>query len=617
MPNKDKLIKQGIRYTDKLFDEIVKRLEKGVRASDTLEAFLEKTAGYTTGNPLVESGYYDSMLKLILAETNNHRFSRPAQKELVRLTIEDRVGDLITDVGEEVKESVREVVRDGYNSNLSQDEIATNISNTVSSIKGKRAKAIARTEIARTATISDYIINKERGATHFYVECRNTACPICKKAWHKGWTEENDSSYRPRDSSAGGKGWIGDKVYSMNDTGRLPPIHPNCRCVPYFISEDDVDGPVEPVSLTKPTQTTTTETTEPTAEQLKANLSKTDLEMVDWAKGILQNPNMHEKQKNYAQKRLDELYEKALGKPVETKQPKAEPKPKTTTKPKETTTKTSTVESMTSNELYESMTKADKSKYDKAKQKLATVEKNIETIGENDLLLKMKKDRLLELRELEQKQRDKLSNKGKRKPKQKTVRTNERTLDNIHKDIEVPTKKLIPTLEKWIDKRCKNTSEFGYHFDINTGEIIGGLKDGEIRGVKGRIAMKDLGKETGSIHSHPRNGMSAPSIEDLETFRCKEQKHHFMVSEHEIWYVEATDSFGIGAMGQQLDLQKAHKECRDRAFEQVSKEIKKGKIEATEEAIAKKLDEYTGNEILKTFNSPPWNKTMTVKRYYR
>ena len=62
MPNKDKLIKQGIRYTDKLFDEIVKRLEKGVRASDTLEAFLEKTAGYTTGNPLVESGYYDSML---------------------------------------------------------------------------------------------------------------------------------------------------------------------------------------------------------------------------------------------------------------------------------------------------------------------------------------------------------------------------------------------------------------------------------------------------------------------------------------------------------------------------------------------------------------------------
>ena len=71
---------------------------------------------------------------------------------------------------------------------MSQDEIAANISERVSAIKGKRAKAIARTEIARTATISDYIINKERGATHFYVECRNTACPVCKEAWHKYWS---------------------------------------------------------------------------------------------------------------------------------------------------------------------------------------------------------------------------------------------------------------------------------------------------------------------------------------------------------------------------------------------------------------------------------------------
>lgn len=90
-----------------------------------------------------------------------------------------------------------------------------------------------------------------------------------------------------------------------------------------------------------------------------------------------------------------------------------------------------------------------------------------------------------------------------------------------------------------------------------------------------------------------------------------------MVSKNEIWYVHATDSFGKSAFGQQLDLQKAHKACVDRAYERVAKEIKKGKIEATEEAIAEKLNQYTGDEILKTFNKPPWSKTMTVKRYYR
>ena len=230
MANQDKLIKQGIKYTDRLFDEISKRLEQTVKTSDTLESFLEKyhKAFPDKDNPLIALGYDVGMLDIILQETNNHKFSRPAQKELTRVTIEQKVGEKIVDVGEDIKESVREIVKDGYNNNLSQQEIAENISSKISSIKNKRARAIARTEIARTATICDYVINAERGATHFYVECRNTACPICKKAWHKGWTPENDGSFTPSEYTASNKGWVGDKYYPMSNTSALPPIHPNC-----------------------------------------------------------------------------------------------------------------------------------------------------------------------------------------------------------------------------------------------------------------------------------------------------------------------------------------------------------------------------------------------------
>ena len=275
MPSSDKLIKQGIRYTDKLFDEISKRLEAGVKSSDTLEAFLDATSEYTAKNPLISSGYDETMLRLILQETNNHKFSRPSQKELARVTIENYVGDLIVDVGEDIKDSVREIVKDGYNNNLSQDEIAANISNRVSVIKNKRARAIARTEVARTATVSDYIINKERGATHWYVECRNTACPVCKHAWHDGWTEENDSSFTPSDSSAGGKGWIGDKIYPMSDTSSLPPIHPNCRCVVYFVNEKDIPekGVIVDTPVKQQQQTTVQK---PTDEFLQSRLSEDD-----------------------------------------------------------------------------------------------------------------------------------------------------------------------------------------------------------------------------------------------------------------------------------------------------------------------------------------------------
>ena len=200
MTSQDKLIRQGIYLTNSLFDEIRKKLSKGVKSSDTLEEFLNKTKDYTMNNPLVLSGYKDDMLEIILRETNNHRFGRSAQKELTRLTIGNRVGDLIVDVGDDIKNSVREIVKHGYNNNLSQDEIAANISKRVKTIENTRAKTIARTEIARTATASDYVINRERGATHFTVDSRSNCCEFCEKDYH----------------------W-GDVEYTINQVEMLPP----------------------------------------------------------------------------------------------------------------------------------------------------------------------------------------------------------------------------------------------------------------------------------------------------------------------------------------------------------------------------------------------------------
>lgn len=251
MVSDEKLIKQGIRYTDALFKELENRLRQGVISSDTLEAFLEKTKGYTSNNPLVTTGYGSTLTKIILAETNNHKFSRPAQKELVRVTIENQVGDLITNVGEDIKADVRDIVKEGYNNNLSQDEIADNISKRINVIKNTRARTIARTEIARAATVSDYIINKERGANYFVVDCRSTRCPVCKEAYCKN-------------SEIGG-----DVEYDIDDVEMLPPKHPNCRCVAVF-------GIDPKRKKTKPTEDTaeevTTQTTTSTKKEPPTNL---------------------------------------------------------------------------------------------------------------------------------------------------------------------------------------------------------------------------------------------------------------------------------------------------------------------------------------------------------
>ena len=218
MVSEDKLIKQGIKYTDRLFEELIRRLQKGVLDNDTLESFLEHTREYTTNNPLQSTGYTETMLALILAETNNHKFSRPSQRELTRVTIENYVGTLIANVGEDIKQTVRDIVTEEYNNpeGSNPQKMAKRISEEVSSIKNKRARTIARTEIARTSTVSDYIIAKERGATHYTVNCRSTRCSICKKLYCKN-------------SETGG-----DVEYPIEDTSNLPPLHPNCRCSANF-----------------------------------------------------------------------------------------------------------------------------------------------------------------------------------------------------------------------------------------------------------------------------------------------------------------------------------------------------------------------------------------------
>lgn len=219
MVSQSKLIRNGIRYTRAVFKEINKRLQEGVKDSDTMEAFLEKTTPYTTSNPLVTTGYDTTLTNLITHEINNHQFTRPQQKELTRITIEETVGHLIRNVGEDIKQDVRDIVKQGYNNNLSQKEIAENISQRITTIENTRANTIARTEIARTATISDYIVNKERGATNFKVNCRDTCCEICEEDYDFGEIE-----------------------FDIEDTDMLPPRHPNCRCYAIFYKKTDDIG---------------------------------------------------------------------------------------------------------------------------------------------------------------------------------------------------------------------------------------------------------------------------------------------------------------------------------------------------------------------------------------
>ena len=512
-----------------------------------------------------------------------------------------------------VDSQLNKIITDGYRSGKGINDIANNVTKRFDQLASWEAKRIARTEVntshnkATVDTYQDLGVEYTQWIAASDDRTRDSHVDVDGEIIPMGGKYSNGLSY-PGDMSGPVEEWINCRC------SNAPYVIPYGYMAPSFspFREEDLI-PIETQTAEELLTPPEPQIIEPTQQQLQT-LSKDEREQIQWAKSVLSKDFHTEMMKQKAQSTLDELYSKALNKPKKVKDVvkpvETEPlKPKTKiveeqpVKPK-TVFAEQNINRMSSQELYESMTKADKKKYDKAK----TTYEN----GKKHEFKPLIEKGLLEMRKLEQKQRDKLLKRTKPKEKPKPSPYT-RDLDNIHKDINVPTEELIPKLEKWIDKRCKNTIEYGYHFDVKTGKIVGE----EIRGKKGGVAISDKGSKYGSIHSHTTNGMSPPSAEDLITFRCKQEKDHFMPSKYELWYVEATDSFGPFGKLSQIDLQEAHAECVARGKEQVAKDIKQGKISADETEIAMALDKYVGDELLKTFNSPPWNKTLTVKRYYR
>ena len=201
----ERLIKNGIRYTDQLFDTILKRIESAVYDSETYEEFLKKTAPYTIENPMITLGADEHAANSVLLSVAGNKYSYEANRKLTEQAIRDTTADLVKNVGEAVKQTIRDTMQAGFRENKLRQDIMKDLTNNVEAINNKRAKVIYRTEIKRAQTISNYISAKERGANAFYCNC-NDPCPIC------------DEQY-----DGGGRDSI---IYSMDEIDMLPPVHP-------------------------------------------------------------------------------------------------------------------------------------------------------------------------------------------------------------------------------------------------------------------------------------------------------------------------------------------------------------------------------------------------------
>lgn len=202
MAKEDKLIRNGIKYTDKLFKTILKRIEPHVYDSKTYEEFIEKTAPYTINNPLITLGAVEHATDSVLLSIANKKFTYEANRKLTEQAIQDTTAQLVTNVGEDVKQTIRDTMKEGFRENKLRQDIMKDLTQNVEAINNTRAKVIYRTEIKRAQTVSNYISAKERGANAFYCNC-NDPCELCDEQYEGGGP--------------------GSMIYSMDDVDMLPP----------------------------------------------------------------------------------------------------------------------------------------------------------------------------------------------------------------------------------------------------------------------------------------------------------------------------------------------------------------------------------------------------------
>lgn len=123
----------------------------------------------------------------------------------------------ITKMGEDLKVRAGEIVADGISKGTSVNDVVANLEHELT-ISRSRANSIARTETMRAANSGSYSQAIRDNKQYYIVDSRAEACDLCQ--------DEFDG-----------------EVFPISDAGNMPPLHPNCACIPvYFNDQDEAQG---------------------------------------------------------------------------------------------------------------------------------------------------------------------------------------------------------------------------------------------------------------------------------------------------------------------------------------------------------------------------------------
>lgn len=222
----DQLLKQYDAWNKEQFKALYRKWEQIYSRSTSFEEYV----AYLYANDLLDVEEYSAKINNIInVDLNQLSFNRKAQEELTKQVISQQCYDLVQNVNDDFREHLRTEAQRAFSEGVSPQEFGKMIQAPplIKGVNGAkrsigfeaRNRMIARTESKRALNTSNYLINKERGATHWYAV---------------GFDDENRcmgciETYGTSDDPV---------YYPIDDASNLPPLHPNCRCSAVFVKRD-------------------------------------------------------------------------------------------------------------------------------------------------------------------------------------------------------------------------------------------------------------------------------------------------------------------------------------------------------------------------------------------
>jgi len=158
--------------------------------------------------------YKDNIGILFLAGMSFAQFDRPSNVvQIMKDTAIQSSMRFVNELGNRYKMEASELMR-----NASQRGMpATDMRQILKDFYNKKAweaDRIVRTETMRAANIGAYAQARREGATHYAIDGRAEFCAFCRNTSNKG-------------------------PYPIDDTGHIPPLHPNCACIAIFYRDEE------------------------------------------------------------------------------------------------------------------------------------------------------------------------------------------------------------------------------------------------------------------------------------------------------------------------------------------------------------------------------------------